>query len=43
MSISSAFKVDMEERPDVDQIYMTFVQLTTGRGGWPMKRVSDAG
>jgi uncharacterized protein YyaL (SSP411 family) len=26
----------MEERPDVDQIYMTFVQLTTGRGGWPM-------
>ena len=30
-------KVDMEERPDVDQIYMTFVQMTTGRGGWPMK------
>jgi len=29
-------KVDMEERPDVDTIYMTFVQLTTGRGGWPM-------
>ena len=29
-------KIDMEERPDVDQIYMTFVQLTTGRGGWPM-------
>jgi uncharacterized protein YyaL (SSP411 family) len=29
-------KVDMEERPDVDKIYMTFVQLTTGRGGWPM-------
>ena len=29
-------KVDMEERPDVDQIYMNFVQLTTGRGGWPM-------
>ena len=29
-------KVDMEERPDVDQIYMTFVQITTGRGGWPM-------
>src|SRR4029453_12790615 len=29
-------KVDMEERPDVDQIYMTCVQLTTGRGGWPM-------
>ncbi len=29
-------KVDMEERPDVDQIYMNFVQLITGRGGWPM-------
>jgi uncharacterized protein YyaL (SSP411 family) len=29
-------KVDMEERPDVDKIYMNFVQLTTGRGGWPM-------
>jgi uncharacterized protein YyaL (SSP411 family) len=29
-------KVDMEERPDVDQIYMNFVQVTTGRGGWPM-------
>jgi hypothetical protein len=29
-------KVDMEERPDVDQIYMNFVQLTTRRGGWPM-------
>ncbi len=29
-------KVDMEERPDIDQIYMNFVQLTTGRGGWPM-------
>jgi uncharacterized protein YyaL (SSP411 family) len=29
-------KVDMEERPDVDQIYMNFVQITTGRGGWPM-------
>ena len=26
-------KVDMEERPDVDQIYMSFVQMTTGRGG----------
>ena len=31
-----SIKVDMEERPDVDQIYMAFVQLTTGRGGWPM-------
>lgn len=31
-----SIKVDMEERPDVDQIYMNFVQITTGRGGWPM-------
>jgi uncharacterized protein YyaL (SSP411 family) len=31
-----SIKVDMEERPDVDKIYMNFVQLTTGRGGWPM-------
>jgi hypothetical protein len=29
-------KVDREERPDLDQIYMNFVQMTTGRGGWPM-------
>ena len=29
-------KVDREERPDVDNIYMTFVQATTGTGGWPM-------
>jgi uncharacterized protein YyaL (SSP411 family) len=29
-------KVDMEERPDVDRIYMDYVQLTTGRGGWPL-------
>jgi uncharacterized protein len=29
-------KVDREERPDVDRIYMTFVQATTGSGGWPM-------
>ncbi|HCS52179.1 thioredoxin domain-containing protein [Rubinisphaera sp.] len=29
-------KVDREERPDVDQIYMTAVQLVTGQGGWPM-------
>ncbi len=31
-----AIKVDREERPDVDQVYMTFVQATTGQGGWPM-------
>ena len=29
-------KVDREERPDVDQIYMQAVQSMTGRGGWPM-------
>ena len=29
-------KVDMEERPDVDRIYMMFVQMTTGSGGWPL-------
>lgn len=29
-------KVDREERPDVDEIYMSAVQMLTGRGGWPM-------
>ncbi|MXY24817.1 MAG: thioredoxin domain-containing protein [Acidobacteria bacterium] len=29
-------KVDREERPDVDRVYMAFVQATTGSGGWPM-------
>jgi|SRR5579859_1237070 len=28
--------VDREERPDIDQIYMTFVQASTGHGGWPL-------
>src|SRR5438477_6969397 len=31
-----SIKVDREERPDVDQIYMTFVQAMTGQGGWPL-------
>ncbi len=31
-----AIKVDREERPDVDRIYMAYVQTTTGGGGWPM-------
>jgi hypothetical protein len=31
-----AIKVDREERPDVDRVYMAFVQATTGSGGWPM-------
>lgn len=29
-------KIDREERPDIDRIYMTYVQATTGGGGWPM-------
>lgn len=29
-------KVDREERPDIDRVYMAFVQATTGSGGWPM-------
>ena len=31
-----AIKVDREERPDLDDIYMTAVQLMTGHGGWPL-------
>ncbi len=31
-----SIKVDREERPDVDQVYMTAVQLMTGSGGWPL-------
>ncbi|MGB9457626.1 MAG: thioredoxin domain-containing protein [Bryobacteraceae bacterium] len=31
-----SIKVDREERPDVDRIYMSFVQAVTGGGGWPM-------
>ncbi|HZH55205.1 MAG TPA: thioredoxin domain-containing protein [Sphingobacteriaceae bacterium] len=31
-----SIKVDREERPDIDQIFMTAVQLMTGRGGWPL-------
>jgi len=31
-----AIKVDREQRPDVDEIYMAAVQLISGRGGWPM-------
>lgn len=33
-------KVDREERPDVDQVYMNAVQLMTGRGGWPMNVIT---
>lgn len=31
-----SIKVDREERPDVDKVYMTYVQATQGGGGWPM-------
>lgn len=31
-----SIKVDREERPDVDRVYMLFVQASTGQGGWPM-------
>src|SRR3954462_8742252 len=31
-----SIKVDREERPDVDRVYMAFIQSTTGSGGWPM-------
>jgi uncharacterized protein YyaL (SSP411 family) len=34
-------KVDREERPDVDRIYMDAVQAMTGRGGWPMTVFMD--
>ena len=29
-------KIDREERPDVDRVYMAYVQATTGHGGWPL-------
>ncbi|MFQ5459112.1 MAG: thioredoxin domain-containing protein, partial [Myxococcota bacterium] len=29
-------KVDREERPDIDEVYMTAINIMTGRGGWPM-------
>ncbi len=33
-------KVDREERPDVDQVYMNAAQLITGRGGWPLNALA---
>ena len=33
-------KVDREERPDVDQVYMNAVQLITGSGGWPLNCIA---
>ncbi len=44
-AVNAAFvcvKVDREERPDIDAIYMEAVQALTGRGGWPMTVAMDA-
>ncbi|MDI1256170.1 MAG: thioredoxin domain-containing protein [Flavobacterium sp.] len=35
-----SIKVDREERPDIDQIYMNALQLMTGKGGWPMNCIA---
>jgi uncharacterized protein YyaL (SSP411 family) len=35
-----AIKVDREERPDIDQVYMSAVQLIAGRGGWPLNCIA---
>ena len=35
-----AIKVDREERPDIDQVYMNAVQLLTGSGGWPLNVIA---
>jgi len=35
-----SIKVDREERPDIDQVYMSAVQLISGRGGWPLNCVA---
>ena len=33
-------KVDREERPDVDQVYMNALQIITGQGGWPLNMIA---
>jgi hypothetical protein len=35
-----AIKIDREERPDIDQVYMNAVQLITGGGGWPLNCIT---
>lgn len=35
-----SIKVDREERPDVDDVYMTAAQLISGRGGWPLNAIA---
>ena len=37
-----SIKVDREERPDIDGIYMTVCQMMTGRGGWPLTIIMTA-
>lgn len=37
-----AIKIDREERPDIDQVYMNAVQLIIGRGGWPLNCIALA-
>ena len=35
-----SIKVDREERPDIDQVYMQALQMLTGQGGWPLNIVA---
>ena len=35
-----SIKVDREERPDIDQVYMNAIQLITGSGGWPLNVIT---
>ncbi|HYG49729.1 MAG TPA: thioredoxin domain-containing protein, partial [Flavobacteriales bacterium] len=35
-----SIKVDREERPDIDSVYMEAVQIMTGRGGWPLNCIA---
>lgn len=37
-----SIKVDREERPDIDQVYMRVCQMMTGRGGWPLTVIMTA-
>jgi uncharacterized protein YyaL (SSP411 family) len=38
-----AIKVDREERPDVDHVYMNAAQLINGNGGWPLNAIAYIG
>ena len=37
-----AIKVDREERPDLDNVYMTICQMLTGSGGWPLSIIMES-